>query len=59
MRSLVYEQAIGVDINAEALALESLGAAYVPNSRAEPDLIRRIRELTGGGAHASEWRADS
>lgn len=46
--------AVGVDINGEALALaKTLGAVYVLNSRSEPDLIKRIRELTHGGAHVA------
>lgn len=47
-------QSIGVDINPDALALaKTLGATYVLNSRSEPDLLGRIRELTGGGAHVA------
>ncbi len=47
-------QAIGVDINAEALALaKKLGAAYVLNSRSEPKLLERIKDLTHGGAHVA------
>jgi alcohol dehydrogenase len=46
--------AVGVDINAEALALaKQLGAVHVLNSRSEPKLIERIRELTHGGAHVA------
>ncbi|HQE92399.1 MAG TPA: zinc-dependent alcohol dehydrogenase family protein [Anaerolineae bacterium] len=45
---------IGVDIKDETLAFaQSIGADYVINARAEPYLIERIRDLTGGGAHVS------
>ncbi|MEJ5309873.1 MAG: zinc-dependent alcohol dehydrogenase family protein [Anaerolineae bacterium] len=45
---------IGVDIKDETLAFaQSIGAEHVINARAEPHLIERIRDLTGGGAHVS------
>jgi len=45
---------IGVDIKDETLAFaRSIGAEHVINACAEPHLIERIRDLTGGGAHVS------
>ena len=47
-------QAIGVDINPEALnAAKSVGAAHVFNSKTDADLIAKIRQVTGGGAHVA------
>lgn len=46
-------QVIGVDLRPEALDYaKQLGAAHVVESTT-PNLVGRIRELTGGGAHAS------
>jgi alcohol dehydrogenase len=45
---------IGIDVKAAALgAAKSLGAIYVVDASHEPDLPRRLRELTEGGAHVS------
>ena len=45
---------IGVDIKPAALALaKSVGATHVLNSRAVPNVVEAIQELTGGGAHVS------
>jgi len=45
---------IGVDIKQEALALaRSVGATHALNSRALPNVVEAIQELTGGGAHVS------
>jgi len=45
---------IGVDIKPEALALaRSVGATHALNSRALPNVVEAIQELTGGGAHVS------
>jgi alcohol dehydrogenase len=45
---------IGVDIKPEALALaKTVGATHVLNSRAVPNVVEAIQELTGGGAHLS------
>jgi alcohol dehydrogenase len=50
----VGAQAIGVDINPEALtAAKSLGAARVFNSKTDADVIAKIRQVTGGGAHVA------
>ena len=47
-------QVIGVDIKPEALALaKGIGATHAINSRAVPDTVEAIQELTGGGAHVS------
>ncbi|MCD6285485.1 MAG: zinc-dependent alcohol dehydrogenase family protein [Anaerolineae bacterium] len=45
---------IGIDIKPAALTLaKSVGATHVLNSRAVPNVVEAIQELTGGGAHVS------
>ncbi len=45
---------IGVDIKPAALTLaKSVGATHVLNSRAVPNVVEAIQELTGGGAHVA------
>jgi alcohol dehydrogenase len=45
---------IGVDIKPEALALaKTVGASHALNSRAVPNVVEAIHQLTGGGAHVS------
>jgi alcohol dehydrogenase len=45
---------LGIDIAVDALAMASAaGATKIINVRHEPNLIERIQDITGGGAHVS------
>lgn len=52
--SAIGAQVIGVDIREEALAMAaSIGAMNTINAAEESDLIKKIHDLTSGGAHVS------